>query len=484
MAKDILVNTQSGDWLVSETSPQTAYWNVVWGKLFDSDELEYMNIVVPNGCVNKVQYTDGKYECLVSADYCPINDTFLARLVVKNVATGGYDPIQKYAANAPEPSDAVYYPTYTGRPSSINACQLPVVDVDGNFKVLFKKYGNSGFSRAVIYSAKNADFATGESDSQSAQLLVRCAPGKYYRYPTLGLDLTKYINSVVEHTDMTEQLVKQFSLDSKQITEAEFDSGSGDLQIIFSGTEVADDKNLTAPDKLDVELFRVADDDFIKTACKEAQEAAGGSEDFVENLMSATNFVGVYDIARSAELERITPNITLGELASDGSVINTDKSYIAEMQLESGKIYAINYGPDIISHTPDKGESETAWHHQTIFALYHNNMPIYIDEPFYSNNTWEMQRYVETFSNRRCFIPLIGLTVKFCAGTSADWIASSGCGIRPLTGASGNYDSILGVVCGEATGRLAGIITTSSLIEDIKVDAKTSQILIVKQNRQ
>lgn len=483
MAKDILVNTQSGDWLISESDSQTAYWNVVWGKLFDFDESEYMNIIVPSAYINKIQYKDNQFECLVQADYYPMNDVFMARLVVENVATGKYNLIQNYSTNAPDAMGVVYYPTYTSRPQDINACQLPLVDADGKFKILFKRYNNSNFSRVIIVSAKDADFTIGESDSQSAQLLARCAPGKYYRYPTTGLDLTKYINSVVEHTDMTTQLVKQFSADSKQITEAEFDSSTGDLQIVFSGTEEGDDKNLTAPDKLDVDLFRIADDDFIRAAYKEAQSIADDNSTFVEDLVSTSNFMGIYDIGNSAELDKIAPAITSGVLKNDGTIVESTSSFVATMKLEAGKLYTVNYPADIVkTHTINARPLVVEWLHNTLFALYADEQPVYIDTPFRTRHIYETVRYKETFNNRRCFIPLVDLTVKFYAGTSETYLSANGYGIYPVSDVSGNYNSILGLAENPITGKVTGIITNHSLIDDIKIDVKTNQILIIKQN--
>lgn len=475
MAKDILVNTQSGDLLVSESETQAAFWNVIWGRLFDSDDSEYMNIVVPSAYINKIQYTDNQYECLVQADFYPVNSTFQARLIVENVATGGYSLIQDYSANAPEAMGVVYYPTYTSRPQDINACQLPLVDIDGRFKVLFKRYDNSVFSRAIIISAKDVDFTIGESDNQSAQLLAKCAPGKYYRYPTTGLDLTKYINSVVEHTDMTTQLVKQYSADSKQITTAEFDSGTGDLQVVFSGTEEADDSNLADPDTLDIELFRIADDDFVRAVYKEAKSVADDNSAFIEDLVSTANFMGLYDISSAAQLDEITPTITLGHLKDDGSVEESTTSYIATMKLEAGKLYAINYDAKT---TPFTG----VWHYNAIFALYSNDKLMYIDVPYRWISPLDFWYHIQSFRNRRCFIPLVDLTAIFYAGNSASYLSENGCGIRPVSDISGNYNSILGLAENAITGKLTGMVTNHSLIEDIKIDIKTDQIFIIKQN--
>lgn len=483
MAKDILVNTNSGDLIISDDSTQLVCWDVVWGKIFDFDESEYMNIIVPSGYINKIQYKDNKFECIVHAGYYPVDSTFLVRLIVKNIATNEYGLIQDYNINAPEAVSAVYYPTYTGKAQDIRACQLPIIDNYGYFKVLFKRYENSNFSRAIITSAADTDFTIGSSDNQSAQLLARCAPGKYYRFPTTGVDLTKYINSVVEHTDMASQLLKQFTNDSKQITDAEFDSNTGDLKILFLGTKEADDKNLVNPDLLDVELFRIADDDFVRAAYNEAKSITDNNNDFIEGLTVTSNFMGIYDICCSAQLDKVSPDIKHGFIDADGVVYNSQISYLATMKLESGKIYAICYSPGIISARPPSAQKPIGeWKHVPLFALYKDNKAVFVDEPFYTNNLLDYVHYKESFIHRRCFIPLTDLTIKYYAGDSENYLGSNGFGIYPISDKTGNLNSILGIAENETTGKLTGMVTAHSHIEDIKVDIKTDQILIIKQN--
>lgn len=478
MAKDILVDTQSGEFLVSEDLSQTAYWNVIWGKLFDSDEAEYMNIVVPSGYINDIQLKNNQFECRVQAEYYPVNSNFLVRLVVLNVATNSYVLIQEYVQNAPDAMGAVYYPTYTGKPQNIPACKLPIVDIDGHFKVVFQQYANSTFSHAIICSAKDSDFYIGNSDSQSAQLLARCAPGKYYRYPSTGLDLTKYINSVVEHTDLTTELVSQFSSDSKQISEAEFDSTTGDLQVVFSGTKEADDDNLSDPQLLDVSLFRMADDDFIRKVYKSAHNIGVESYAFVEGLMGGS-FMGLYDIGCTAQFDTfVVDSIEAGCINGAGEIVTSENnSYVATMQLEAGLIYAVDYPSSIIIN------KDTTWLHESLFAIYTKSGElVYYDEPFSTQSSEECLIYKDSFQNRRCFIPLQDLIIKFYAGTSETWLTDNSYGVKPLIDSNDNYSTILGLAIGEQTGVLTGMVTMQSLIEDVKIDLKTNQILVIKQN--
>lgn len=482
MAKDILINTQSGDLIFSDNLPQTAFWEVVWGKLFDSDESEYMNIVVPSGHVNNVGYnSDGLLECAVSAAYYPVDSEFVVRLVVRNVATGSYDPIGNYMVNAPEPTAAMYYPTYTNMPERVRACQLPLIDKNGKYKVLFKKYGNSNYSVALIASAHDTDFTIDSSDNQSAQLLARCAPGKYYRYPTTGLDLTKYINSVVEHTDLVDGLVSQFAADSKQIAEAEFDSGTGDLQVVFSGTDEADDRNLADPTKLDVELFKIADDEFIRAMYKKAQDIVDSNEEFMESLTATIDFMGLLDVGNRAKLDAITPSISRGNLNADGVVEDSDRYYVAEMELEAGRLYELNYSDDVVSQS-FSSFGAIILSHNPLFVLYKNKKPVYIDEPFYTNNVIEYMMYKTSFKNHRCFVPLVDMTVKFYAGKSADWLMGNGYGVRPVSSIKGNYNSLLGLMVHPETGQFTGMVSRQSYIDSVWVDMTTNRILTMEQN--
>lgn len=475
MAKDILVDTQTGDLQFSENSLQTTAWDVVWGKLFDTDEAEYMNIVVPSGYINNIQYSNNVFECAVQASYYPINSSFLARLVVENVASKSYNPISSYNLLAPTPLIVMYYPTYIGDLRTITPCQLPLVDIDGEFKIVFNRYNNNSLSYAAIYSSKSEDLSVGVSDSQSAQLLARCAPGKYYRYPTTGLDLTKYINSVVEHTNMTSELVSQFKSDSKQITEASFDSKTGDLQIIFSGSNEAEDDNLIEPELLDVSLFKLADDDFVRAMYRKAQSIIENGEEFINGFVGL-DFFGIYDIGASAALSAITPSIQSGKLLADGAVVDNSEYYIGVQKIESGKIYAISYPSSIINNYKDG-----VYSHDCLFALFDGDNLIYADEPFIAGKD-EYESYIETFENRRCFIATKDLTLKCYAGKTSTWLNETEYGIRPLVDSSDNYSSILGLCENQESGVWTGMVSNFSSIEGVRIDIETNRTLIIKQS--
>lgn len=480
MAKDILVNTQSGDLLMSDVSSPTAYWDVVWGKIVDGDEDEYMNIIVPSKSINDITYSNNKFKCLVQASYHPVNKPFLIRLVVKDIATNEYTSIRDWNSNAPSATGAVYYPQYTGNAEDIMACQLPLINPNGYFEIVFKRYDNSNFTRAIVCSATETDFDIGTSDNQEVQMITRCAPAKYYRYPTTGLDLTNYINSVVEHTNLTSQLITELSNDNRVITEASFDNATGNLQVIFSGTNEASDGDLTDRDSLNLELFRIADDDFVREYYKASQSISASNEDYINDLNNAAAFMGLYDMGKCARVGGISPTIEVDKgVEQTGDVISSTGDYLATMELKAMQMYAVDYSASDILRV-----QSTGWTTPTLFAIYDGDTPVYIDNILFSTplNLPEWQVYSAAFSNRKCFIPLKDLTVKFYAGTTEDFFNDNTYGVRPVLDKEGNYDSILGLLEDSITGKISGIVTTSSAIKDAKVDIKTNQILIIKQD--
>ena len=153
------------------------------------------------------------------------------------------------------------------------------------------------------------------------------------------------------------------------------------------------------------------------------------------------------------------------------------------MKLEAGRLYVVNYNETIIQKaTPIP--ALTKWLHEPLFAVYSEdgNTMLYFDEPFYTESFSERLSYSETFQNRRCFIPLQDLIVKFYAGTTDTWVDDTGWGIRPVVDEIANYNSILGLASDENTGVLSAMVSVQSVIENVKIDVQTNQILVIKQN--
>lgn len=235
MVKDILLDVNECDILLADTSSSNEpCFDVEWSG-------SVCKILVPSAYSSLVKYTDGEFVCKCIIPYKPLNSVFTIVVYVggtlSTTISGG---------------EAKSYLFGALTATTMKACQLPVINHDFVYRVQFV----SGKSCAFVYSGESMDLAIGPSDNQSAQLLSLCAPGKNYRYPTLGVDITRYVNTVVGHTDIQKRLREQFLADNKNLYDAAFDSDTGEVSTTFSPeSESADDDWLTPVSELDLAVL-------------------------------------------------------------------------------------------------------------------------------------------------------------------------------------------------------------------------------------
>ena len=296
-----MLNVMSGDVLMGNVQKSIVYYDVVWDKLFDTDQLLYANVVIPYNNLNLVDFneTEGSDVVLsiyIKALYHPENSVFKIRFVTN--VDGVYHNVHEYKPAIPSALDCLCRTTYGSEPVEIKACQLPMVNIDGNYRILVIK-GEDESYKVNLFSASSTDFIVSDNEDQAAQLLAICGPGKYYRYPTTGVDVTKYINSVVHHTDIGENLYDQFKADNKDISDADFDSNTGVLDTKFNSYSVTDPNvQLLDVSLLDTKLFRFATDEYV---CAVVQAMRDGielpdPEDYNTNTStdSTTSWMGIY----------------------------------------------------------------------------------------------------------------------------------------------------------------------------------------------
>ena len=208
MARDILLDINECDILLANNSVSNEpCFDVEWsGSL--------CKIMIPATYSSSVKYTDGEFVCRCRIPYKPLNSVFTIAVYVggaaSSVITGG---------------EAKCYLFGSLTATSLKACQLPIVNHNFVYQIQFV----SGKSGAFVYSGEVTDLAIGPSDNQVAQLLSLCAPGKNYRYPTTGVDITRYVNTVVNYTDMQSRLKEQFLADHKELYGVAFDDKTGEI---------------------------------------------------------------------------------------------------------------------------------------------------------------------------------------------------------------------------------------------------------------
>lgn len=292
MAKDAIINVRSGDIVLSNSDDNVRYYEVKWGKIWDYDLDFYMNIIVPYYEIGKMTFSNNEQIVLVRASYHPVCQNFIVRLVVV-AADDTYRNMRDYVPLMPIQFHAFWKPTIDSIPKELSASELPLINIDGYYLVRLMSYNDSNFNMAMVYSAYHSDLKIDEADSQSAQLLSLCGAGKFYRFPMNGVDITKYINSVVANTDLGQKLQSEFESDKKLISEATFDSNTGDLNLAFDSNNEEDEGNLTPIEDLELDLFKVADDKYIETITAEVIDEVDPS-DVIVSFEDLSEVFGVY----------------------------------------------------------------------------------------------------------------------------------------------------------------------------------------------
>ena len=255
--KDILVNVDSGDLMFSTGNISAhMFFNIIWGSIFgnDSENTLYANVIIPSRKLNKLTVDDqGRCLLYAKATYHPYNTLFVVRLVLDN--NGHYEKIQQANCVFPVESKAYFSDNSQTR---INASELPYINIDGEY--LFKlEFGDNNVNKAFVYTANNTDLLVGGSDLQSSQLLSICEPGKYYRYPITGIGATRYIGSVVAHTELGDKIIEQFKSNGISVQDADFNARTGELQVVFFNEEVEEETGLQDASALDVSEIDISD---------------------------------------------------------------------------------------------------------------------------------------------------------------------------------------------------------------------------------
>ena len=324
MAKDTLIDIKERDIVIGDKSNQSEpCFNVEW------DEKK-CKIKVPYTYSSYAKYdANGIYSCRVFIPYMPLDETFLFELLVNDGNVYGVTDIT---------GGKVYTKPYDSlKPVEVKASQLPIIDIDGMFRVVFTR----GSDKVMIFSAKESDLAIGTSDNQSAQLLAICAPGKNYRYPTTGIDITKYLHSIVPYTDLNKRIDEQYKNDGKNIHSADFDNHTGDLVTVFSKEEGKEEREkLVSVDKLKTDWLRQFTDANIRTFIDVEKRDLFGFQtifNYDEEYMGLIIFP-----SDDLEWSRPAEKQTEGNLSEEGDLYDDEEYYVIEASFKSGSIIAFN----------------------------------------------------------------------------------------------------------------------------------------------
>lgn len=453
MVRDIMLNLPERDLsLVDNSNSKEPIFDSVWGNLFDEDasnDLLLCNIIIPEVYWPSIKYNEGEFLCNFQAAYCPDTRNFKIRLV--GLKDGKYSLFHNIRGDFGLP---VYsYALSPNIATPIEASMLPYVNIDGRFLIRFVQNSLSDvLDKAYIYSAGKTDLEINYSDDQASQLLSLCGPGNYYRYPRTGVGLVRYLNAVVEHTDLQEVLQEQFDLDNKPITEADFDNQTGQLDVLFKPEQEQSDSNLLGMDDLNVGFFEKFTDDFVRrnTVLNEVVDT-----DFITSLDNYEKILEILIfIDETTQRTRVDERVVEGRFDGEGNIISDSEYFIVSATLE----------PNTVIMFDDKLEDEIT--DAPIFIINDND-----ETRLYTSLVEQLYWLTETC--HKCMVLKKRSTIKYMI-KKTQFQSEKGLYIIPQT--SDNIKNMLGLVQDSVTGRLLGLVSSNTNISDMTLDEVTQFI--------
>jgi len=458
MVKDLIIDMKERDLLFEDKSNSSMpIFDVVWGNILDVDDTADVlicNVIVPEAYWSMVKYTDRQLIIRIKSPYIPNTSTFRIRPV--KLKDNQYSLFWNIRGEFGLPVSSFALSKNISAP--ISASMLPFVDIDGEFVVkMVQNEQMEELDKAYIYSSKETDLSINYSDDQAAQLLSICNPGNSYRYPTTGVGITQYINSVISHTDFAEKLENQFENDGKRIVEADFDNTNCNLDVLFIHETEQQDTDLIPVDELAIDFFSMFDDDYVRrnTVLNEVDDL-----DFIKLLNEYTNFLEIIFFPdHTTTKTRIVDDVVEGKFDEYGNIVESDEYFIVKATLEANTIIMFdNPGDDEIKDSP-------------VFVI--ND----IDESRLYTSLVE-QPYWITESCHKCFILLKRSVVCYMIKKDA-FKDEKGLYIIPQT--SSNVKNMVAMAQDIHTGRLLGIVSNSTNISDMTLEEITQYIYAIKE---
>lgn len=463
MTRDVQADIGGSDILFTDgLSVGVVFFDVVWGKILqgDDDGRFFANIVIPVRHVNILKYSSLTDDLIIriKAPYAPASSHFYFRFVT----TDGYDynRISEESVEIPVEVQAYTYAFSSNLPQKLTASQMAAINQNGEYLIRIERVNNNNFNRAYVYSANESDLLIGQSDDQASKLLALCAAGKYYRYPVSGVGATDYINSVVQHTDLSQKLSEQFENNGMPIMNAEFDVTTGNLETVFSSEQMPEpDEGLTEISQLDLSVVRVAADDFIRRT--QAMSGIDYNESMFGLMMKYGFLYGLYFFPDNAtEWVRLADSTEQGTLDCDGNIVGSeDGQLVVTANIRKGTV--------IIFDLPNDNGYDT----HPAYAIYNSDGTEVLDTCLVG------QDFGDSDDFKTCGLVMSDVVLKYNL-RQADFNAKRG--VYLLEDTEENFKNLLAMVVDEVTGRLLGITTSTSNIDDAVLDVKSNNLLVKK----
>lgn len=225
MRKDIHVNVESNDVVFTNQKVQNIY-ELEWLSE-QQDDYALAEITMPSTVLEQNVIKNGLYSRAV---YLPKTNKVKVRFKIQNSETSF-----SYIIN-PKTDDewfVLWSGLYGTEQVEIRASELMLISTEFWFF-----YINIDKGIAEVYGGLEKDFSIINANQQNANMLLKCDAGNNYRYPLMGVGLTKWINSNMSSYLLTKRLSNEFIADGVVVKNAKYDFSTGKLLLDLDTTNV------------------------------------------------------------------------------------------------------------------------------------------------------------------------------------------------------------------------------------------------------
>lgn len=454
MVRDLIIDILEKDLILEDKSnAATPVFDTIWGNIFKDDtnsNILICNIIIPSGYMSSVNFDEnGEYMCKFTSAYIPDTSHFFIRLV----ALRGGEYLRFSTIRGELGMQACSYVLNKNIAAPLPASMLMMVDSDGEYIARFVKNSKSeALDKAYIYSSKMTDISIQFSDAQSAYILAKCSPGNSYRYPTTGVGITSYINSVVSYTTLSNSIEEQFLADKKPIQDASFDNETGDFDVIYNHEKEVEDEGLLPISSLNVDFFSAFDDMYVRRNIVLRQVT---DIDYIKLLNEYDNFLEiVFFQDETTMLTRIADEVVMGMFDAEGSIVESSEYLIVSATMEANSIIMFN--------DEEAGNITDA----PVFIV--NG---YEDERLYT--ALVEQPYWINENCYKCMVLNERAVIRYMIHQSQ---FNNGKGLYVIPQTSENIKNLLGIAQDKNTGRILGIVSNNTNISDVVLEEISQHI--------
>lgn len=216
MTTDILIDINQKDVMLQDPTKTKTFFTGEYGMhQFGEDTAMYLDIIIPSTYNISPERDDIYARVPYIPAYIPISVRFL------RLTGSTYSIIRVFATESFQ-----LYSYKGGDRELVYGSKLIGINING----LVRLRCVSASDGCDVFSC-DTDFEYGNADKQSVELMMKCSPGKNYRYPVSGIGAQRFIGSIIDRTSAANDMIRELEDDGQSVRDAYYDSDTQRMRV-------------------------------------------------------------------------------------------------------------------------------------------------------------------------------------------------------------------------------------------------------------